>query len=710
MDLNNVFVADIETRGFLDVLNSFEDFHVLGVGYKNKGGKWEVRTFRNREHVQKLFGNKDNIIVMHNGRRFDKPALEKMGIEVNAMILDSLPLAWNLFPNRSKMGKKFGLEAFGEDYGFPKPKVDDEAWKGLSQYKLDILKKDPLLLKGGELDEYKTFLKEKQDFDALMDTRVIGDVKINIMLWEDLLIKLNKIYEGDELNRNRLINLLNFIMDCAYHQEVQGVHVDIKKTEENLSYFETLKAEKIQKLIEAMPKKPLKVNKMRPKVTHKKDGSLSKAGEEWKKLTDSLNLSFDYPGPIELIKGYEDANPNSVQQKKDWLYSLNWVPETYKYNRNKETGEEKKVEQIMTDEKMLCPSILKLAKKYPIIQELDGLTVLTHRIGILKSFLEKCDENGMIIQGLQQLALTMRWQHSVIVNIPKYTGKGDLRDGKWIRECLIAPPGKKIIQADLSGIESRTSDHYTFHINPERIVKTQMPYFDPHCEIALFAGLMTEAEEVFYIFKGAQKDNPELDIHTFSEIYKWSPEVQKLLDLPESEQKELLQKLKNVRSKGKTTNYASLYQVGAATLSRNLEISKNEAQKLINSYWDIHYAVKEFTESVVTKDVDGETWAFNPIARFWYYIRQEKDIFSCINQSSAVFCFNMWLYFIVKRGHWPVNQTHDDCVLLSDNNEEDISRTRQVFHDAMDDVNNYLKLNVKLDCESQVGSNLSETH
>lgn len=37
-------------------------------------------------------------------------------------------------------------------------------------------------------------------------------------------------------------------------------------------------------------------------------------------------------------------------------------------------------------------------------------------------------------------------------------------------------------------------------------------------------------------------------------------------------------------------------------------------------------------------------------------------------------------------------------------------RTKQVFHDAMDDLNRYLKLNVKLDCESQFGNTLAETH
>src|SRR5690606_4330009 len=115
------------------------------------------------------------------------------------------------------------------------------------------------------------------------------------------------VYEGDEVNRNRLINLLNFIMECAHKQEVQGVHVDIQKTKENLAYFEKLKEEKINNLISAMPPKPIKVSRSKPKVCFKKDGSLSKAGEGWKELTEAVGLPFEYEGPIEVIKGYEPA-------------------------------------------------------------------------------------------------------------------------------------------------------------------------------------------------------------------------------------------------------------------------------------------------------------------------------------------------------------------------------------------------------------------
>ncbi len=555
---------------------------------------------------------------------------------------------------------------------------------------------------------YTSYKKEKEDHYALMEHRVSMDVKINILLWEDLKAKLDLMYQDTPQDKTRLINLLNWIMDCSFMQEKQKVKVDVKKTEENLAYFESMKEEKIQHLKQAMPKIPIKVKRTKPKGMYKKDGSLSAAGNKWKVLTEGCSLPLEYEGDIEEILSYEEPNPNSVKQKKDWLFSLGWKPQTFKHNRDKESNEVKIVEQIMTEDKMLCPSVLKLIEKEPAIESFDGLTVLTHRIGILKSFLSNKDVDDRISQGLQALAVTMRWQHSVIVNLPRYTGKGDIRDGKWIRECLIAGENKKIVQSDLSGIESRTSDHYIFDINQERIKKTQMPYFDPHCEIAVFADLMTSDEETFFIFKSAQKDVPELDINTFSELYKPTDEVLRLLSLTKEEQGDLLKKLKMARSKGKTCNYASLYNVGAETLGRSLDISKKEAQKLIDAYWVVNFAVKEATKGFITKNVKGETWVYNPISKFWYFVRNTKDLFSVINQSSAVYCFNMWVWNCTQMGIFPVTQSHDDSAYVVDT--QDVENTKNIISEAMNRVNKQLKLKVELACETQVGTNIAETH
>lgn len=672
MNLENILVADIETDNLLDKLTKM---HVCSVGWKDSEGNWQIKSTPNPADVKKVFCNPDNLIVMHNGRRFDKPALEKIfGFNVTATIIDSLSLAWWLFPTRSKEGKKFGLEYFGEDYGVKKPKVDD--WENLTY------------------DEYKF--------------RCESDVRINILLWVDLKAKLDLMYIDSPQDKIRLIKLLNWIMDCSHMQEIQKIKVDVRKTEENLNHFESLKEEKIEQLKKAMPKIPVKVIRNKPKSMFKKDGSLSIAGEKWMVLVRGCNLADDYEGQIEETISWEIPNPNSVPQKKNWLYSLGWKPKTFKHNRDKATGEVKIVEQIMTEEKMLCPSVLELLEKEPAIEAFDGLTVLTHRIGILKSFLKNKDENDMIYQGLMALAVSMRWQHATIVNLPRYTGKGDLRDGKWIRECLIAGEGKKIVQSDLSGIESRTSDHYTFFINPDRIKKTQMPFFDPHTEISVSSGLMTTDEEVFFVYKSALKDDPSLNVENFSELYQPTDEVRRLLSLPEDEQNKLLKTLKNARTKGKTTNYSSLYLVGSETLGRALEISKKEAQKLIDAYWKIHFAVKEATKEFITKQVGDETWVYNPISKFYYYCRNTKDLFSIVNQSSAVYCFNIWVWNCTQMGIFPVTQSHDDSAYVVDDSK--VSETQNIIAEAMRRVNKQLNLRVELACETQVGNNIAETH
>lgn len=682
MNLDNLMVADIEAKGLLDDVHTEEDFHILSVGFKDSKGKWCIKSTYNKEDVLKVFGDPSNVIVGHYFIPYDAPALEKMfNFKIKATIIDSLAISWYLHNTQNK----HGLEFYGESYGVPKVKIQEEEWKGP--------------MPGETLTEFKNKMK----------SRCETDVKININLWSEQLTYLRKIYNSDE-EIIRIIKYLNFIMQCYREQEKQKIQVDINKVNKNLKHFESLKEEKFVALQKAMPKVPQIAIKNKPKILFKKDGSMSSAHIKWTQFLQACKLSEDTEGPVEYIKGYEEANPNSVKQKKEWLYSLGWKPQTFAYNRDKETGKTDKVEQILTADKDLCPSIIKLIKKEPAIEHLEGMSVLTHRIGIFKGLLKNSDENGFVVQGLYQLANSLRWQHSVIVNFPRVTGKKDIADGRWIRECLIAGKGNKFVQSDLSGIESRTSDHYTFHLNPELIKETAAPYFDPHTKIAVVSNLMTEDEEVWFKWKKENSDRvkeglEELPPETFGKI---TEDFEFIRNLDEDESKKLMNKLKGARSKGKTTNYASLYLVGAATLSRNLGITKTEGQALIDAYWKIHWAVKEAASKFEIKTVNGQMWIFCPISKFWHPIRYEKDAFSVVNQSSAVYCFNIWLWNITQQGVWPILQTHDDELLRC--REEEVDKYIEITNEAMRRVNKQLRLNVELACEVQVGDNFAETH
>tara|TARA_R110000850_G_scaffold193154_1_gene319980 strand:+ start:516 stop:989 length:474 start_codon:yes stop_codon:yes gene_type:complete len=149
-------VFDIETDGLLDKLTKI---HVLSY---QTAVMDEPRSIFDYDEMRDFFleYSMDHTLALagHNIVRFDIPAVEKvLGIKVNAKLVDTLGLSWYLHHNRTK----HGLAVYGEEYGVPKPKVDD--WEGLSK------------------EEYAHRCEE--------------DVKINVRLWRDLKRKLEKLYE-----------------------------------------------------------------------------------------------------------------------------------------------------------------------------------------------------------------------------------------------------------------------------------------------------------------------------------------------------------------------------------------------------------------------------------------------------------------------------------------------------------------------------------
>ena len=73
------------------------------------------------------------------------------------------------------------------------------------------------------------------------------------------------------------------------------------------------------------------------------------------------------------------------------------------------TGDERKIEQVRKNSE-LCQSVRNLSEIDPAVDLLDGLTVLTHRAGILKSFLE-CNNEGWLQAGIAGLTNTFRFKH-----------------------------------------------------------------------------------------------------------------------------------------------------------------------------------------------------------------------------------------------------------------------------------------------------------
>lgn len=611
-------VFDIETDGLLDVLTKI---HVLSW----MGTDGQVHHTHDYE-AMRIFFTEADVLVGHNIIRFDIPAVEKvLGIKVNARLVDTLALSWYL--NHDRM--KHGLEGYGVDYGVPKPVIDD--WDNLTP----------------------------QQYAHRCDE----DVKINSRLWRELDTKLNKLYKDPE-DKARLIDYLSFKLDCAKEQEQLQWRLDVEKAQEAYDTILALKTEKVEQLADAMPKRVLERMATRPKVMHKKDGTLSSHGERW------VALCKEYYQPItaqsfKVKTGEERGNPNSNDQVKDWLYSLGWEPRTYKFLRDKATGEERQIEQVRKDSE-LCESVRQLSSVDPAVDLLDGLTVLTHRAGILKSFLEG-HVDGYLQATVAGLTNTFRFKHmKPLVNLPGV----DKPYGDVIRGCLTSPDGYTLAGADMTSLEDTTKRHYMKPLDPDYVEEMSKEGFDPHLDLAKHAGVVTQQD---------------IDMHNSGQ-----------------------RSLKALRKNYKVVNYSATYGVGAAKLARETGMKQGEAKKLLDAFWSRNWSIEKVASSLRTRELFGSMWLQNPVSGFWHSLRSDKDRFSTLNQSTGVYCFDSWVKECRGMGLETIGQFHDEVIVLTKEGDED--KVENIMSMGIDNVNQTVNLNVPLGIDVQFGPNYSEIH
>lgn len=612
----------MEADGLLDEATKI---HVLA--YRENG---KVKHTHNYDEMREILTSA-KLLIGHNIICYDIPLLEKLlNIKIKARLIDTLPMSWYLNHQRIR----HGLEVYGEEFGVPKPKIDN--WDNLTP------------------EEYAHRCRE--------------DVKINHRLWEKLKVKLLRLYSTKE-EADRLINYLMFKMDCLREQERSGWKLDVGLATRSLNTLYEQKAEKVEQLKEAMPPRKVYGTKERPKKPFKKDGSYSVNGAKWFKLLRDCNKPEDYTGSIRVLVKEEEPNPGSTDQIKDWLYGLGWVPESFKYDRNKDTGEERKIPQLRVegeDGKELCPSVLALVEDNPEVELLEGLSVINHRISIFEGFL-KNHKDGWLRASAGGFTNTLRFKHRVLVNLPGV----DKQWGTEIRGCLIAPEGHELCGSDMCSLESNTKRHYMFPYDPEYVNEMSKEGFDEHLDLAKLAGEVTQED-----------------------IDKYNKGV-----LPE---------LKPVRKKFKPVNYAGIYGVKEKTLSRQTGMTEKQCKELLDVYWARNWSVKKVVADVKTKTVDGEMWLYNPVSRLWYSLRYEKDIFSTLNQGTGVFCFDSWIRQVRKRRSQLTGQFHDEGVwCLKMGHREAMTK---ILKDSIKTVNEELKLNVELDVDIQFGDTYAQIH
>ena len=667
MDLDKVIICDIETVGYLGELKSFEDLHVLSCAYRDKEGNWQIKSTNKKEDIEKLVGNPNNTLIFHSGIGYDKPALEIMGFNFKAEIIDTLPLSYYLYSERDL----HGLESWGEFFGVAKPKIEN--WKGLT---------------------YKEY-----------ENRCQEDVKINTNLWVMMLNYLRELYDTDEQIIST-IKYLNHKAQMLFLQDQNPILIDLEQCSKNLEFLESIIKEKETELNSLMPKIPNKVKRTKPTNLYKKDGSLSVQGEKWYNMLKKCNLSKDYDGVIEEIVSYTEPNCQSSKQMKDYLFSLSWKPEIFT------DGANGKVPQLRDADKNLCKSIQKLIEVNPQLKALDGLSVAQHRAGYLKSFLSKSDSNGYAKAWASSFTRTLRLKHTApFVNLPKPNSQY----GELVRSVMIAPRGYKCIGADLSSIEDKCKQISIFELDREYVESMNSKGWDAHLALGLKAGMFTEDEVLFYKwFKNKDKEDNNYIC----------PES--LVGLTEEEKERTFHTLDKKRATSKTSNYALTYGCGVAKLMESADISRKEAEKLHKGYHDINWSVKKFAETRITKKVKGKnwlrldkkvggltevnelTWIWNEYSNMWLFLKNEKDRFSACNQNFGVKVFDVWSYFLMQEGIKFSYQAHDEQFWYCPENEVD--KHIEIIKKAIEKTNKIFNPPIPLECDFKIGDNYAEVH
>jgi hypothetical protein len=635
---------DFESNGLLDSSEKAPAATKIWVmGYWDFTFGKEVKYTVDTEEMKAIINDFD-VIFVHNGYLFDTLLTEKLlGYSFNSKIFDTLPLSYYLYPARIK----HGLKEWGADLGVIKPTVDDWSHQPLEVYV----------------------------------NRVTEDVKIQSNLTFKFVKDLLELYDNDIAAALNLWDLLNSIFDLYNEQYKNPFYLNMPLLENNIQVLTEMKQEKEKLLEKHMPPIPVVVEKCRPSVMYKKSGEISSLAIKWYEFLDELGADPNVE-KVKYVKSYTPPNASSVDQIKQWLFSLSWKPEIFKDAENVR-GEIVKVPQTKDKEGNLCSSVIKLAAEYPVIKEYEDLSVINHRLGILKGF-EKNRYGDTIYGDVAGLTNTLRVKHRRLVNLCKVSAKF----GEYIRPCLIPnlSDGEVLIGADVKALEATTKVNMICDIDPTTLHQFLDEDFDTHLDLAVFAESMSEEEMQIYKDLKAKSKNEHLS---------------------EAEHVEL-ERLNNIRNLYKMLNYACLYNASPRRIAKELGISIREGEALHSNYWKKNYSIKLKTESAPTKNFLGTKWIYNDIIGIFFECRSDHTKFSALNQGLGSVLFFNWVREFRSRGVKCTANFHDEVQIRA--KKEDVENIKTILRDSMDAVSEKFKLKVKLSISIDTGNSYGDTH
>lgn len=660
------WAADIESTGLLHMMKLQENPHLHNMGLKcletgrrvlfsNKLDEIKVaNTGITVYGLEQLNGflKQGHHLYMHNGMTFDQEALIMLGYDgiKDCKITDTLYLSWYLQPKKMQ----HGLAVYGEQYGVLKPAVEE--WENQPQ------------------DVY--------------NHRVMEDVEIQYRLCKEQETQLMHMYpKGDHVRVEEFFNMKakHLLLQQRTQWKLATEKAEMLRTE-----LEDKLAIQVDALALVMPKVAVKQLRTPPAKPFKADGTLSSHGKAWARILIERCLPMD-TSEVVIVKEWKVGNPGSPAQVKDWLYSHGWVPETFKFERDKDTGEEIKKPQVNVPNSggKVDPGVQKLFAKNPDMKHIEGLGILKHRLGMVKGFLEN-NEDGKLVARAQGFTNTLRLKHRELVNLPSPR----VIYGPELRGCLTCEDDEILLGSDLSSLEDKVKQHFQFEFDPVYVAIQQAKGYDPHLQIALAASLLNKEQMEWY------------------KAYKKLPEEE---HTPENDV--IFKVLDKIRQSGKTTNYACQYGAGAATVARAAGVPLSLGTTLHEGYWKLNWSVKAIAEATKTKKMAGVNWQWNLVSKLWYFLKTDKDRFSTLCQGTGAYICDMWVQAVIdicmeRYGKPPAlcGQFHDEIILRLRDTPKAREIMEGIVQEAIERVNEKVQMNTTLGCDVSFGRTYADIH
>jgi DNA polymerase I-like protein with 3'-5' exonuclease and polymerase domains len=179
--------------------------------------------------------------------------------------------------------------------------------------------------------------------------------------------------------------------------------------------------------------------------------------------------------------------------------------------------------------------------------------------------------------------------------------------------------------------------------------------------------------------------------------------------MPYETDEQRFKRLDGMRQGAKVVNYSALYGVGSKKLSRESGMSQKEATDLLDAFWKLNWSIQKVAGDSYTKTLkEGSEWIKNPVSGFYYNLRNERDKWSTLNQGTGVFVFDSWVMRMLRKGVVPNLQYHDEVLVsVPKGTEQEVERK---LKEAMQEVNESLKLNVSIEVDVQFGNSYAGVH